>query len=463
MSSSNYNSNFLPEAPLFGNNLNQLEIIARQFSAEARFAAPTAREELIQRYTKAYGLTFYLYNNEGKQMAGPSTPLPEKVMAEVIKGPPPGVARLPEPIPTDGPVRLPRNAVFRAYTRDPSLYWAGIRLPIIEAPNLPAVRATLVLSSDSITGRGLFFDPWPWLQITAVVLAVSTLLWLPFVRSLTGALREMTAATEQIADEHFEVRVIEKRADELGRLGQAINHLAARLAGFVSGQKRFLGDISHELNSPLARMQFALSILEERVDLANRPYVEDVQEEVRLMSRLVSELLAFAKAGMKTTEIKLQPVELRPLLQQVIEREAPQQAVHLHCDGVPAVLAQPELLARAVANVLRNAVRYAGHAGPLTISAESTHGQVKLTLADQGPGVPPTALPQLFDPFYRLESDRARTTGGTGLGLAIVKTCIEACQGSVTAHNRLPNGLAIVISLKATEERALRVGHSETS
>lgn len=440
---------FAPEAPFFGNAFNQLEVLARQIAAEARFAPPAEREALLQRYAKAYRLEMYLYNNEGARLAGPSTPLPAKVVTELTKGPPPQERRAPEHMPPDAPIRLPRNAVFRLRTSEPPLYWTGVRMPIVEAPEKLPTRATLLLASDSITGHGLFFDPWPWLLMTAAIFAISLLLWLPFVRSLTGALREMTTVTEHIAEEHFEVRVNEQRSDELGRLGQAINHLATRLDGFVSGQKRFLGDISHELNSPLARMQFALSILEERVDEAQRPYVADVQEEVRLMSKLVSELLAFAKAGMKSAAINLQPVALRPLLQEVIEREASHQPLELDVDESIVVLAQPELLARALANVLRNAVRYAGTGGPLSISAERHGEQIKLSLGDQGPGVPPSALARLFDPFFRLEADRARSSGGTGLGLAIVKTCVEACQGSVGAQNRTPHGLEIVLFLKA--------------
>lgn len=108
------------------------------------------------------------------------------------------------------------------------------------------------------------------------------------------------------------------RRDKRGRLGKAINHLATRLSGFVQGQKRFLGDIWHELNSPLARRQFALSILEERIEPAERSYVADVQEEVAVMTKLVSELLAYSKAGIKQAEIKLEPVGLHSLVPQVI-------------------------------------------------------------------------------------------------------------------------------------------------
>ena len=98
------------------------------------------------------------------------------------------------------------------------------------------------------------------------------------------------------------------RGDELGRLAQAVNRLATRLAGFVTGQKRFLGNVAHEFCSPLARLQMALGILEERVEGRQRSYVDDLRAEAQEMSQLVNELLSFSKAGLKPDEIKIMPV-----------------------------------------------------------------------------------------------------------------------------------------------------------
>lgn len=292
----------------------------------------------------------------------------------------------------------------------------------------------------------------PFIILAGVVIGFSILFWLPFVRNITKAVGQITAAAGQIAEEKFDVRVSENHTDELGQLGQSINHLAQRLSGFVHGQKRFLGDISHELNSPLARMQFALSILEDCQDEEKkRAYVEDIREEVILMSKLVSELLTYSKAGIKKTEIKLTRLDLSPLVESVVTRETANEnaEIELKIDEKIEVLAQPELLSRALANVVRNAVRYAGSLGKITITAENTNNQTKITVADNGAGVPEAEIGKLFDPFYRVESDRARQTGGTGLGLAIVKTCIEGCQGKVFARNRAPSGFEIVITLKS--------------
>jgi len=203
-------------------------------------------------------------------------------------------------------------------------------------------------------------------------------------------------------------------------------------------------------------MQFALGILDERVDPAQQKYVADVQDEVRLMSQLVSELLAYAKTGIKTAELKLVNVPLLPLVQDVCAREAAICDVRIKIPPDSVALAQPELLSRALANVVRNAARYA--TGVLNITVMRQQEKIRLSIADQGPGVPPEEIGRLFDPFYRLQPDRARATGGSGLGLAIVKTCIEACQGTVSARNLSPSGLEISMALRAGDEAAGSVG-----
>lgn len=467
-----------PESPLVGGGGNQLENIARLIVVEMQGKPRPERDAILQRYSDRHRVAFLLYENSGQRLAGTETDPPAEVLnrlqpPEQLPPPPEGPgddrppapegrspeSRPPERMPDDRPVPLPgrgpqgrplpQHPIFTLKTSNPTRYWMGVRVPFYDAGRAQSLRATLLAASDSITGHGLFFDPKPWLIAVAIVLALSILLWLPFVRGITRAIKQMTAAAEQIAEEHFDARVDERRTDEIGRLGRAINHLAARLAGFIHGQKRFLGDVSHELNSPLGRLQVALGILEERVEPAQRGYVADAQEEVRLMSHLVSELLAYAKAGIKTAAVKLESLPLRPLVERVIAREATAVEIKVEMDDSLTVLAQPELLARALANVIRNAVRYAGDAGPIVVSAIRVEDQVKISVADEGTGVPAESLDKLFDPFYRPESHRARATGGAGLGLAIVKSCVEACQGTVSARNRQPQGFEIVIALKA--------------
>jgi two-component system sensor histidine kinase CpxA len=192
-----------------------------------------------------------------------------------------------------------------------------------------------------------------------------------------------------------------------------------------------------------------IGILEQRADPASRGAVSDAADEVKEMSSLVNELLSFSKAGLKPRDVEGQPVDLGELAARIVEREGGAGRVQVAVPAGLVALAEPELLGRALANLVRNALRYAGDAGPITVSAERTGGDILLRVTDSGPGVPDDALSRIFDPFYRVEASRSRETGGVGLGLAIVKTCVEACRGRVIARNRQPCGLEVTLQLPA--------------
>lgn len=432
---------------------NRLEAISRLITDETQDQSREERDAVLRRYSEAYQVEFYIFDDSANQLAGAEIALPADVTTELTKmrspGPPAPRRENNNSASNLRPPERPPSPHF--YVRANDLYWSGQPIFIFQKDKPEPTRARLIAVSDSRSGNGLFFDPTPWVIMALIIFGGSTLFWLPFVRNITQSVRQLTGATEKIAREDFDVRVSEKRTDELGRLGSAINRLAGRLSGFVTGQKRFLGDISHELNSPLARMQFALSILEDRVNDENRPYVEDVKEEVVLMSKLVGELLTYSKAGIKAPHIKLESVRLKPLVEQVVARENLNEHadIKIEVDEDATASAQPDLLVRAVGNVVRNAIRYAGSAGEIKVSVgKNGDGFVHLNVTDQGVGVPENELVNMFDPFHRIETDRARQSGGSGLGLAIVKTCVEACEGKVSARNLSPEGFEVSILLK---------------
>ncbi len=334
-------------------------------------------------------------------------------------------------------------------TQHPGLYWTGILIPLPPEMSGSPFPALLLAVSDSPSGNGFFFDPLPWLLVAVAVFLVSMLIWLPLVRGITRSLGRMTRATEEIAKGRFDVVIHESRSDEIGRLACAINNMTARLSAFVTGQKRFLGDVAHELGSPLARIQFGLGVLEQRVEEKNQTRVAGVMEDVAHLSKLVGELLAFSRADLSTRRVALTRVDLLPVVQDAVQRETTsREHIIVEVDPSLKVLASPDLLTRALANLLRNAVKYAGDAGPILISAEKKKDLVVLKVRDTGPGVPEEFLDQLFEPFFRPEPSRDRDSGGVGLGMAIVKTCIETCRGTVTARNRIPHGFVVTITLQ---------------
>ncbi len=457
--------------------------VAGVIAAELRATEREKWDSVLAPFSESYQVQFSLYADDGTRLAGDPTVLPPPVRAKLAETPPRREPRPPHgphprengdlprpdgppppPRPTDPPPP-PAGRPAMVRTTDPARYWVLVRLPVRAVSDEPhngpgphpPPQVTLVARSDSLGGGGLFFEWTPWLLAAAAVLTVSVLCWLPLVRGLTRALWRLTEATGRIAEGRFDVRVTEEsRGDELGALAGSINRMAARLDGFVTGQKRFLGDIAHELCAPLARLQMAAGILEQRATPDTRANVADLREEIEQMSALIGELLSFSKASLAGGEAhaaRLATVELRPVVEQAVRRECPDGATNIELE-VPAGLsarADADLLLRALSNLLRNSLRHAAGTGPVTVSAKAADGgTVRLQVRDHGPGVPEEALARVFDPFYRLDPSRDRATGGVGLGLAIVKTCVEACGGSVAGRNVSPAGFEVTIMLAAS-------------
>jgi two-component system sensor histidine kinase CpxA len=333
-------------------------------------------------------------------------------------------------------------------------HWVGVLLPRLTSPDHPDGPIFLIFAGNSFTGDGLFFDITPWFWAVFGSMILSSLLWFPLVRGITRNVRETLNATERLARGDFDVRVSEARGDELGRLGQAVNRMATQLDGYVRGQRRFMGDIAHELCSPIARMEMGLGILENQVPDAQQERLGEVRAELRELSVMVSELLAFSKNTHQLNSAAQQSIPLLPLVEAAAQREAvPADQLRINIDPSLSVKAHPELLSRAVGNLLRNSLLHAPGSS-IHVTASTKRDRVTLLVRDEGPGVPADSIARLFEPFYRVDIARTRESGGTGLGLAIVKTCIESCNGTVTARNHEHGGLEIEVELDLATQHA---------
>ncbi len=457
-------SEFRVEALMAGRGGERVQQMADLLIGELRDRPRGEWDGILRRFSEIYGIRLSLIGPGEEQVGGDPMVLPPEVRERLPRrGPPfarPGLAEQPRPPDLGPPVLNPlRGGRPRAmprlfvHTSNPDRYWIVFPSAIPDAPPLRGRPLSLVAVSETLSAGGLFFDFGPWLWAGGGVLVLSVMWWLPFVRGITRAVSQMTQATERIAEGRFDVNAPERRQDELGRLGAAINRMAGRLAGFVAGQKRFLGDVSHELCSPIARIQVALGILEQRADPKQQPYLDDLHDEVQQMSQLVNELLSFSRASFGEKYVQLVPVRVQDLIEGAAKRESTSAVpITIGVSGDLWVRGEAELLRRALANLVRNAVSHAGHAGPAQVTAVREGESVVVTVADSGPGVPEADLAKVFDPFYRVDSSRDRKTGGVGLGLAIVKACVESCGGTVSCRNRQPSGLEVVITLKAAAE-----------
>ena len=457
-------------ALLSGRAEERLHALTDQLKAQLDRRAEAEWNAVLAQTAEEYHLQIGVFRNDGTRLAGAIDPLPAEVQARLQEmerrpehrpppGQPPGdeafrreefADRPPRDPPSAGgnEGRNPRNK-FALRAGSPPAYWIGVRTRLLDPSGWPLGPTTVMFEARSLNAGGLLFDYQPLILAAGGVLICSIIFWLPLVRGITRSVRQMTRAAGAIADGNFDTWVEGRRADELGRLGTSLNHMALRLREFFSGQKRFLGDIAHELCSPLARMEMALGVLDQRADDKQRPYIEDVRDEVRQMSALVNELLSFSKAGVRGREVELRTLPLAELARGVIAREAAgREDLVLEISDQLRVLAEPELLARALGNVIRNAVRYAGEAGAIHVGALARGEEIVVSVTDHGPGVPPESLHRLFDPFFRPEAARTREGGGAGLGLAIVKSAVEACGGSVSVHNVKPHGLQVEMRLQ---------------
>jgi two-component system, OmpR family, sensor histidine kinase CpxA len=277
---------------------------------------------------------------------------------------------------------------------------------------------------------------------------------------MTKPVSRLRAATQQIAAGDLTARAGDPRSrrhDEIAGLVRDFDTMAGRLETLVKAQSRLLNDISHELRSPLARLNVALGLARQRSGPESASMLERIELEASRLNELIGRLLTLARLEDGEQNVPTTPVLLDEVVLNVTEDaefEAQARRCHVHSDipeGNWAVRGQASLLHSAIENVVRNAIRYTCEDSTVQIhltKKRRSHGaEAVVSVADCGSGVPPDALEKLFQPFYRLDDDRGRQTGGVGLGLAITERAVRFHGGRVAAFNRPEGGLLVEIHL----------------
>jgi signal transduction histidine kinase len=276
-------------------------------------------------------------------------------------------------------------------------------------------------------------------------------------RYLSRPISDLRRAATRLAKGDLTVRVGAKfagRRDEAADLVREFDQMADRFAALIEAQRRLIGDVSHEIKSPLARLNMALGLARRDAERHAPKQFERIQREIDNISRLVGELLTLASLDAGAGTALHNRVNLGEIIAEVVADiafEFPDRA----CDMVFAkpdqdivVAGDRALLGRTVENLLHNAVFYTAAGAAIEIRCEfAAAGWVRVTILDHGPGVPEASLAHLFDPFYRVDDARTRQTGGTGIGLAICRRTVELHKGSISARNVVPHGLAVVMDL----------------
>jgi two-component system sensor histidine kinase CpxA len=296
--------------------------------------------------------------------------------------------------------------------------------------------------------------PFPFdLLLTAVI--VSGVVCFVLARYLAHPLGQMRAATQRLAAGDLDARVgagVGSRNDEIGDLVRDFDAMAVRISSLMHAQSQLLSDISHELRSPLARLNVALELARRKAGDAAVPDLDRIQTETERMNDLIGQLLELSRAESDERAAHVEKVDLEEVLRAVVadaDFEARRQGKSVTVDiQSPATVAgDPDLLARAVENVVRNAVRYTAPSTAVEATLTSDPAAVTVTVRDRGPGVPEGDLEKIFAPFHRVESARSRGRGGVGLGLAIAKRAVALHSGTVVARNAEGGGLVVTVRL----------------
>jgi signal transduction histidine kinase len=280
--------------------------------------------------------------------------------------------------------------------------------------------------------------------VVALALLVPIALW---SRAHWQGLQMLARTADEFGAGKLSARAQMKPSDAAYPLAERINAMAERIQGLLESQKNLLHSVSHELRTPIARLQFALQLLEEKAgDPSLSKRIAAMDGDLAELNELVNELLSMSKLD-NATEPQRALFEVEPVLRECAEGLHPRPAT-LHVElgaRLGSVDGDRRLLARAVGNLLRNAQKYAVHT--VALSARHDGGLLEILVDDDGPGIPETERERIFEPFYRLDRSRDRATGGFGLGLSIARKAVRLHGGTLRVERSPLGGARFVISL----------------
>lgn len=332
------------------------------------------------------------------------------------------------------------------------LYYGGIEMRIDNNDY------RLYLSQNlSILSRGYFsifvreFAHNLLVSIFFVSFPLSFLLAWFFTRPIKKLQQAIADITEDLGNRNSLTR-LSKRTDEFGDLANDFANMATHIESAISSKDQLLSDVSHELKSPLARLQISLGLAYKKQSSEQCTELDRIKLEADRMNSMITSLLEYSKLEHSNFQNELTTIKLDSLLKSIaddaaFEGNAKGITVDTELDCNISLAVKPSMLMSCFENVLRNAIRYAENKVIMRSYLATDNKRVFIEIIDDGCGVEKNQLVRIFDAFYRPESDRSRQSGGVGLGLSIAKKVIDAHEGNITAENMEPTGLLIRIEL----------------
>jgi len=292
------------------------------------------------------------------------------------------------------------------------------------------------------------------LKISAPVAMLLALAMVQFLaRGMTSPLREMAEAAGAMARGDYGRRVTASSGDEVGDLARAFNAMASELAEVDRLRRDLVANVSHELRTPITALQAMLENLVDGVEPPDPDAMRTMLKQVERLGRLVTQLLDLSRLESGTVPLQRRPFTVSEVLEQAAGES------RLHAPGHVAVAVRvepgelqadgdPERVHQVVANLIENALRYSPPGGTIEVSARRDRGDVRIEVADEGPGIPDGERSRVFERFYRADAARSsRNGGGAGLGLAIARWIVELHGGEIRPETRDPHGCRMVVTL----------------
>lgn len=269
--------------------------------------------------------------------------------------------------------------------------------------------------------------------------------------NITRSLRQLSRAAEKIRQGELKQEVPVETRDEVGQLAAVFNQMSAELAVNENNRQELLANIAHELKTPLAILQGHLESMLDGVEQPEPDKLFSMQEEVMRLTRLVGDLRDLSLAQVHQLELHLQLMDLGEKTERAAEMLEPLlEEKNLHfvkelAPDLPLRQLDPDRLNQILYNLITNAIRYTTPGTAILLKTEAAGKNVRLLIADEGPGIAPEDLPHVFEQFYRGDKSRNRALGGSGIGLSLAKSFVEAQGGSIRAENRKNGGAAFIV------------------
>ena len=286
----------------------------------------------------------------------------------------------------------------------------------------------------------------------AAILIGALLFSFVLARWLLAPVRALASGTRALAAGDFSKRIDTTRSDELGALSRDFNHLAATLEQARDARRQWGADIAHELRTPLSILRGEIQAMQDGVRPTTPQALESLQAECTRLGGLIEDLYRLSLADAGALDYRFEVIDLREIVADAIDAHkdaCAAQGLELDSDVQPHALVDGDArrLSQLLDNLLTNSQRYTDAPGRIRIAVQTEAKQVRLSVDDTAPGVPPSALPHLFERLFRVDSSRNRAVGGAGLGLSIAKAIVEAHHGRIAAETSALGGLRIVVEL----------------